>query len=386
MDWKQTGAQFFKAIRDLIQVPLGKSRFAGQECTNAGPGSSINDNSQGPAPSGRWPLIVAAGGIALLALWWLGNRGTLVETIKVKTGDAAEVVYATGVIEPVHWAKVTSLQRKRIVEICKCEGQPVKKGDVLARLDDIQERAMLAELEARLQRLKADADRIERLVERNITARSTLEEKLTQVDEQEARVLAQRDRIADLALKSPVDGIVLRRDGEVGEIAGTSQNDTLLWVGQPRPLRVVAEINEDDIIRVKPGQKVLLRHEGQVDQPMPASVERVTPKGDPDTKTFRAYLALPDDTPLRIGMSVEANIVVQEVKNALLVPAEAVKDGKVIRVVDGRAALTPVEVGIRGSGQVEIKSGLAEGDVLVSPFNPGLKPDATLRTRQRAAK
>ena len=85
-------------------------------------------------------------------------------------------------------------------------------------------------------------------------------------------------------------------------------------------------------------------------------------------------------------MSVEANIVVQEVKNALLVPAEAVKDGKVIRVVDGRAALTPVEVGIRGSGQVEIKSGLAEGDVLVSPFNPGLKPDATLRTRQRAAK
>lgn len=386
MDWKQTGAQFFKAIRDVIQVPLGKSRSAGQERTNAGPGSSINDKSQGPAPSGRWPLIIAAGGIALLALWWLGNRGTLVETIKVKTGDAAEVVYATGVIEPVHWAKVTSLQRKRIVEICKCEGQPVKKGDVLARLDDIQERAMLAELEARLQRLKADADRIERLVERNITARSTLEEKLTQVDEQEARVLAQRDRIADLALKSPVDGIVLRRDGEVGEIAGTSQNDTLLWVGQPRPLRVVAEINEDDIIRVKPGQKVLLRHEGQVGQPMPASVERVTPKGDPDTKTFRAYLALPDDTPLRIGMSVEANIVVQDVKNALIVPAEAVKDGKVIRVVDGRAALTPVEVGIRGSGQVEIKSGLAEGNVLVSPFNPGLKPDATLRTRQRAAK
>jgi RND family efflux transporter MFP subunit len=384
MDSKQHGAQVVQTLRHLIPSPLGQWPLAMNGPKDSGSGAGMNETSRQLGPFGGWRLMIAIGVAALLILWWLGNRGTLVDTVTVKTGSAAEVVYATGVVEPVHWAKVTSLQRKRIVDICKCEGQPVKTGDVLARLDDIEERAVLAELEARLQRLKADAVRLERLVERNITARSTLEEKLTQVDEQEARVAAQRDRIADLALKSPVDGIVLRRDGEVGEIAGTGEQDTLLWVGQPKPLRVVAEINEDDILRVKPEQKVLLRHEGQADQPLPATVDRVTPKGDPDTKTFRAYLRLPDDSPLRIGMSVEANIVVNEVANARLVPAEAVKNGKVIRVVDGRAKYTPVEVGIKGAGLVDIKSGLDAGDVLVSPFDAGIGPNEALRPKQRA--
>lgn len=330
----------------------------------------------------RWAIAFALV-VAAIAWWWL-NRGIPVEVFEARRGSAAEVVYATGVIEPVHWAKVTALQRKRIVEICKCEGKEVSRGDVLVRLDDAQERAALSELQARLERLQADADRTERLVQRNIAARTILEEKLTQVEEHQARVAAQRERIADLALKAPVDGVVLRRDGEVGEIAGIGAQDTLLWVGQPKPLRVVAEINEDDILRVKPGQKVLLRHEGQPDRPMYATVDRLTPKGDPDTKTFRAYLALPDDTPLRIGMSVEANIIVEEVQDGILVRAEALHDGKVIRIVDGeRARITPIETGIKGKGLVEIRSGLAAGDRVVSPFDPEIENGALLRIENR---
>ena len=49
---------------------------------------------------------------------------------------AAEIVYATGVVEPLRWAKVLALSRKRIVWICDCEGKVVKKGDVLVKLDD----------------------------------------------------------------------------------------------------------------------------------------------------------------------------------------------------------------------------------------------------------
>lgn len=358
---------------------LGRAPPSGSLASGARPGLLV------PGPL-DWRAAAVAVAAALLAGWWMINRGTPVETIPVQPGSAAEVVYATGVIEPVNWAKVTSLQRKRIVDICKCEGAAVNKGDVLVRLDDAVERAALAELQARLERLQADADRTERLVARDIAARTTLEEKLTQVDEQKARVEAQRDRIADLALKSPVDGVVLRRDGEIGEIAGTTASDTLIWVGQPRPLRVVAEINEDDILRVKPGQKVLLRHEGRPGEPMHATVERVTPKGDPDTKTFRAYLALPDDTPLKIGMSVEANIIVAEVENGLLVRAEAVSDGKVIRVADGRAAVTPVELGIKGAGLIEIRNGLAAGDRLVTPYDPGIADGALLRPTESAAR
>ncbi|MFN3867525.1 MAG: efflux RND transporter periplasmic adaptor subunit [Hyphomicrobiaceae bacterium] len=323
-------------------------------------------------------LVVVAGLVAVLAIN-VSGRGAAVGTATVRRGSAAEVVYATGVVEPVHWAKVTALARKRIDDICKCEGQVVKKGDVLVRLDDIEERAMLTELEARLARMQSDVERITKLVQRNIAPRASLDEKLTQIDEQNARILALRDRIADLALKSPIDGIVLRRDGEIGEIAGIGANDTLLWVGQPKPLQLVAEVNEDDIARVEKGQRALLRHEGTANRRLEGTVARITPKGDPQTKTFRVYIALPDDTPLHIGMSVEANIVVSEITNGLLLPAEAVGDHAVQLIKDGRVVGTPVEIGIRGAGLVEIRSGVGEGDVAVSPFRKDLANGAAVR-------
>lgn len=329
----------------------------------------------------RWKrvaLVAVAGLLAVAALQVLG-RGREVQTVPARKGSAAEVVYATGVVEPVVWAKVTALVRKRIEDICKCEGQPVKKGDVLVRLDDVEERGLLAELEARLKRLKADAERTAGLVERNIASRTSLDEKLTQVSEQEARILVLKDRIADLALKSPIDGVVLRRDGEIGEIAGTGSGDTLLWVGQPKPLQVVAEVNEDDILDVAKGQRALLRHEGSTGRPLTGEVLRITPKGDPQTKTFRVYIGLPDDTPLKIGMSVEANIVVAEVTDAVLVPAEAVGDHKVQVVEDGRVEVRPVEVGLRGSGSVEIRSGLTPGEAVVSPYAKDLAAGARVR-------
>jgi RND family efflux transporter MFP subunit len=306
-------------------------------------------------------------------------RGPEVSAVAAITGDAAEVVYATGVIEPVHWAKITALQRRRITELCRCEGEPVKKGDVLARLDDTEERAVLTEIEARLERLRADAARLAKLVASNVTSRIAYEEALTQVREYEARIAAQRDRIEDLALKSPMDGIVLRRDGEVGEIAGTTANEALLWVGQARPLRIAAEINEEDIVKVRPRQRVLLRHDGLEGAPLEAVVERLTPKGDPETKTFRAYLLLPNDTPLMIGMSIEANIVVREAKDVVLVPAEAIVDGKVQRIDADRIEYRPVTLGIRGSGLVEVKSGVASGEQVASPFREDLDDGARIR-------
>jgi RND family efflux transporter MFP subunit len=320
----------------------------------------------------------------MAAWWWLG-RGVEVKLVQPQRGTAAEVVYATGTVEPVLWAKVAALQRKRIVDLCRCEGKAVSKGEVLARLDDIEERAVLAELEARLARLREDAVRLQTLVARNVTARTTYDDKLTQVREYEARVAAQKDRISELELRAPMDGVVLRRDGEIGEIAGTGANDVLLWVGQPKPLRVVAEVNEDDIGKVREGQKVLLRHEGHAGQPLTASVGSLTPKGDPATKTFRVYLALPDDTPLKIGMSVEANIVVREVADALLVPAEAIGDGQVQVVAGSRVERRAVETGIRGTRMVEIRKGLAAGEGIASPFNAGLKDGARVRPQQAAA-
>lgn len=323
-------------------------------------------------------FLLAAAVIAAIAWWW-GGRGGTVKVVSPQRGDAAEVVYATGIVEPVMWAKVTSLQRKRIIELCRCEGKTVEAGEVLARLDDAAEKSMLNELQARLARLRDDAERMKTLVERRVTPQATYDEKLTQVREYEARVAAQKDRIDDLVLRAPMDGIVLRRDGEVGEIAGTGATDVLLWVGQPKPLRVVAEVNEDDILKVRSGQKVLLRHEGNPGRPMTATVGSITPKGDPQTKTFRVYLDLPDDTPLKIGMSVEANVVVREAKDRLLLPAEAINDDAVLVVTGGRAVRRKVEIGIRGTRMVEVLSGVTNEDRVVSPARPELKDGARVR-------
>ena len=100
------------------------------------------------------------------------------------------------------------------------------------------------------------------------------------------------------------------------------------------------------------------------------TVAEVTPKGDPVSKAFRTYLALPDDTPLRIGMSVEANIVTRERPDALLVPGEAILDGAVFVVSDDRLKRVPVTTGIRGSRLVEITEGLSDGAVVASPAKP----------------
>lgn len=328
----------------------------------------------------RLYIIIILGLLALGAsYWWFFGNHVSVGTIEARKGDAAEVVYATGTVEPLHWAKITALQRKRIIDLCKCEGKTVEAGEILVHLDDAEERALLRQLEARLERLKADADRVKKLVDRDIASKTTYDEMLTKIYEHEARIAAQIDRIDDLELKSPIDGVVLRRDGEVGEVAGIGPNDAIIWIGQPKPLQVVAEINEDDISKVQRGQDVLLRHESQAGVPLKASVDRITPKGDPETKTFRAYLALPEDTPLMIGMSVEANIIIREAKNAVLLPAEAIRKETIQVVKNGRVELRKVALGIKGTRFVEISEGVLEGEAVISPYNERVRENARVR-------
>ncbi len=323
--------------------------------------------------------FLALTGAAAGAWYMKVGRGVEVTTVSPTRGSAAEVVYATGVVEPQRWAKVISLQRKRIVDLCDCEGKPVKAGDVLAKLDDYEERAALAEMEARRNRIDLDTQRIKGLLERNAATQTAYDQSVTQLQEFDARIAAQKDRIADLQLRAPMDGVVLRRDGEIGEIAGTGANDVLFWVGQPRPLRVLADVNEEDIPRVRTGLKVLLRSEGFKDATLDATVGDITPKGDPATKTFRVYLNLPDATPLRIGMSVEANIVTREKGDALLVPAEAVIDNAVF-VLDGETLRrAPIRTGIRGSRMIEVVSGVSETERIVSPARSDLRDGARAR-------
>lgn len=323
-------------------------------------------------------LILALAGAAAAIFVHLSVPGVAVAT--PVRGEAVEAVYATGVVEPVIWAKVTPMLRGRIMELCKCEGTTVGKGDVLARLDDAEERARVAELEARADFLEGDMRRYARLLEGNHVSAQTYQRAASAYAEVRAVVAAERSRLNDFTIRAPIAGQVLRRDGEVGEIVDS--DNVLFWVGEPRPLWIIAEVDEEDIARVRVSQRALIKADAFPDRVLEGTVETITPKGDPINKSFRVRIALPEDTPLLIGMTTEINIVVDVVEDALLVPADAVKDGRVFVVNDGRAHERQVQAGIASPAMVQIIGGLgADERVIIGP-PPGLQDGQRVRVRR----
>ncbi|MCV9935553.1 efflux RND transporter periplasmic adaptor subunit [Boseaceae bacterium BT-24-1] len=305
--------------------------------------------------------VVAAGGA-----YWSLSKPTAVATVAPKRGDAAEIVYATGTVEPRIWAKVAALVRERVIERCDCEGQRVEQGQILARLDSAQAEAALAELKARQKLATAEHDRLAVLVERNVMSQQALDRARSEMSQASALIAGQTARLENYVLRAPMRGTVLRRDGEVGEIA--EPGTVLFWIGEARPLRVVAEVNEEDIPQVKPGQRALIRADAFPGRTLEGTVDSITPKGDPVAKTYRVYLALPGDTPLLIGMTVELNIIVRVAQNALLLPVGAVQGNAVFVVEGDRARRRELAIGIRGTGDVEVLSGLPEAARVIAPF------------------
>jgi RND family efflux transporter MFP subunit len=327
-------------------------------------------------------LLIAAGG------GYYGYANFLhVQTVTssiVTLAPVSEAIYGTGTVEPQRWAKVVPLQRRRLIELCSCEGQQVKAGQVLGRQDDAEERSALQELQVSNQQAQRDLDRAEKDRGKSDAAQTEYEQRWTQFEESKTRIAAQKVRIDALVLRAPLDGMVLRRDGEVGEIAGPT--DVLFWVGPPTPMQVIAEVNEEEINRIAVGQKAFLRSEAFPGKALRASVSQITPKGDPTRKTFRIYLLLPPDTPLRIGMSVEANIIFREKASALVVPAEAVAGNSVQVVANDRIERVPVTVGIRGSRNVEIIGDVSRGMAVLSPARNDLADGTKVRIESGPAR
>jgi RND family efflux transporter MFP subunit len=315
--------------------------------------------------------------LAGAAGWWRYGQGPQVSTAVAARGTAVEIVYATGGVEPVRWAKVASVIRDRIIEICDCEGKAVANGDVLARLDDREVQAQMKELRAREDFAKREMSRVSDLVTRGSATTQAYERASMDLQQLQGLISVQIEKIGDYTILAPMDGIVLRRDGEIGEIAEAGQ--ILFRVGVPLPLQVVAEVNEEDIPRVALQQTVLFRTDAFPDRQLEGRVREITPMGDVVAKTYRIKVALPDDTPLKPGMSVEANIVTRERADALLVPADALQGNAVFTTDGGHARKRDVKIGIRGTRAVEVLSGLKEGERVVAPVPTDLKDGARVR-------
>lgn len=328
-------------------------------------------------------FVIAVAVVAMLAtgLWW-HLRGTAVIAAKATRGAVAEIVYATGSVEPETWSRSTPLVRGRIIERCRCEGKRVKAGDVLARLDDREALATLNDLKALEDFERKEFERQTRLLERGVASSQAHQKAESDLARIRAQIAAQAQRLDYYKLIAPMDGIVLKEDGEVGDMVDPGV--ILYRIGLETPLWVVADVNEEDIPRVQKGQKALLRNDAFADQVLQGFVKQITPAGDPVSKTFRVRIGLPSDTPLRVGMSVEANIVSNERSNALVIPINAIVNDHVFALDGGRVRIRKVKIGLRGTGAVEILEGLNDGDLVVSPARPDLRDGANVRVLEAA--
>jgi len=330
-------------------------------------------------------LFLALVIIAVAAAAFYGWRRLHPEVIVVfpETGTAIEAVYATGIVEPKDWAKVSSTITGRIDAFLVNDGDTVEKGQALARLDDREAKAHVRELVARENYWRDELERQKSLQERGVASKATHELAQSEYLQALAATAAGRQRLSDYSLAAPMSGIVLRRDGEPGEVV--DKREVLLWVGRSRPLRITADVDEEDIALVEPGQKVLVKADAFPGVILDGMVGLITPKGDPINKSFRVRVDLPDDTPLLIGMTVEINIEIKKVQNALLLDEAALVRDSVFVVENGIVHERRVETGIRGRRNSQILSGLSLGERVVLSPSKTLKDGDRVRSRAAAA-
>jgi len=317
-------------------------------------------------PRTKIVIIVAALALAAAAAYHFLWRAVTVTVVEARIGEAVEAVYATGTVEPVRWARVSPTVTARLVEIRFDDGDRVVADQVLARLDDEALRAELVEKQARLRFLTAELERYRRLAEREVASRAKYEEVLAAYEEAIAAVDARVERLREYEIRAPMDGVILERDGEVGEVVAPGQ--VLFWVGRTWPLRVAAEIDEEDIPRVRLGQVALIKADAFPGTVFEGEIGEITPRGDPVSKSYRVEISLPYEHVFKDAATTEINIVVMRRPHAVLVPTAALVDGVVWTVDDERARAVAAEPGIVGTDWVEIVDGLGEGTpVVVDP-------------------
>jgi RND family efflux transporter MFP subunit len=326
-------------------------------------------------------VVVAAG---LGALYWFRRGPVAVEVVAPTRGPAVDAIYATGTVEPTVMLPIAPRVAGRLVELNTDEGTKVRKGQVLARLDDADLVSSVAELEARARFAQDQLRRTQELVKRGVSAAIDLDRARSDADAADAQVRRARAQRDFTALRAPADGTIIRRDGEIGQFIPAGQ--AVFYLSCCAPLRVTAEVDEEDIPRVYVGQRAVLRADALPDATIEAVVADVTPKGDPVARSYRVRLKLPQPGALQVGMTVDANLIVAERANALLVPTTSLRDGAVWVVRDGRLAKQAVKIGVSGDARTEVLSGLDDRAQVVAQPAETLVEGRRARVERGAAK
>jgi RND family efflux transporter MFP subunit len=355
--------------------------------------------------------VVSAG-----AWWWLHERAEPVRTALVQevaaTGSgAASVLNASGYVTARRQATVSSKFTGKVVEVLVEEGMKVEKGQVLARLDDSQERQSVGmaranleaarlsaiETEARLREANSRKTRFEDLVAKGVASRSDWDTVEAEVDALQARLSSQRQQttaaerglgmaqqtLDDTIIRAPFSGVAISKNAQPGEIispmsaGGGFTRTGISTVVDMTSLEVEVDVNEAYIQRVQPAQKVLATLDAYPDAPIPSHVITTIPAADRQKATVTVRIGFDQlDSRILPDMGVKvaflsdapaAGAAPQRVVRISRAAVRGIKGEEYVFVVgsDKRLERRAVKLAAGSPDPVEIIAGLRSGEKIV---------------------
>jgi membrane fusion protein, multidrug efflux system len=326
-----------------------------------------------PQPSTVVPVNAATG----------PAQSVTVEAAPVKLGAVRRQIEAVGSLRSNESVVLRPEISGRITEILFDEGQRVRKGVPLVRLDAAIARAQVDQAQASLVLSRANHERAEDLYREGAGTQRARDEAISKLRADEAALALAQATLDKATLVAPFDGILGLRKISVGDYVNPGQD--LVNLENIESLKVDFRVPEVYSMQLTVGQTVRISLDAIPNKTYEGKVYAIDPAYDPNGRAIilRARLANSDGL-LRSGMFARVTLLIEEREQAIVVPETALvpvgRDQFIFRVVDNKAVLTKVRVGQRRQGQVEIVEGLAHDAVIVTEGVVKLRDGTAVRT------
>jgi membrane fusion protein (multidrug efflux system) len=310
-----------------------------------------------------------------------------VEITQPVRGDVYAMYTGTAPIEAFAEANVIAKVDGEIRELLVEEGDEVKKGQVLARLDGDRLRLELNESEAKLRKLQRDYERNVDLQAKGLISDGDFEKIKFEMEALEAAFNLASLELDYTQIRAPIDGVVAERFVKLGNTI--AESEALFRVTSLDPLVAYLHVPEREYRHIDPGQPVGIEIDALAGDPIAATVSRVSPVVDPRTGTFKLTVEIVDEQRrIKPGMFGRIGVIYDVHENALQIPRSAIieNDGaaSVFIVEDGRALRKSVTTGYGNRGMIEVTSGLAEEERVVVVGQASLKQDSPVTVINQA--
>ncbi len=283
---------------------------------------------------------------------------------------------------------VNSLAAGTVLALYAQEGDRVRGGQLLAELDARETRAQFERAGAVLASAAATFERNKQLHETRIITDAEFEQSRSAYEVAKSDAEVWRTRLAFTRIVAPSPGVVTAKHVEAG--SAVSPNQRVFDLADVSLLVVRVQLSELDVVHVRPGAEVEVVLDAYPGAPLQASVRRLFPSADPQSRLVPVEVALsglPAGVAVRPGFLARATFRLDRRDGALAVPAAAVGVGEdgdayVYLVESDSVVRRPVALGMTAEGWVEISRGLRAGERVVTSGHTSLRPGARVRVTE----